>query len=67
MMTESDLHCMAMESQTAYRHMEEICKRLGYQFPPRLEQPNAAKRDALPDFFPTTTKHSHEAHSSSIC
>ena len=49
MMTESDLYCMAMESETAYRHMEEICKRLGYQFPPRLEQ--KARHCALPDTF----------------
>lgn len=49
MMTESDLYCMAMESQTAYRHMEELCHRLGYEFPPRLEYP--AVREALADPF----------------
>jgi hypothetical protein len=65
MMTESDLYCMAMESQTAYRHMEELCYRLGYEFPPRLEYP--AVREALADPFSTTTKQSHETHSGSIC
>lgn len=49
MMTESDLYCMAMESQTAYRHMEELCQRLGYPFPPRLDPP--APREALADPF----------------
>lgn len=35
-MTESDLYCMAMESETAHKHTRELCARLGYPFPPRL-------------------------------
>ena len=50
-MTESDLYAMAMESDTAYRLMPEICARLGYPFPPRLTPPDNSRRDALPDPF----------------
>jgi hypothetical protein len=37
MLTESDLHAMAMESETAYQHMQELCAVLGFNFPPQLE------------------------------
>jgi hypothetical protein len=37
MLTESDLHAMAMESETAYQHMQELCYVLGFNFPPKLE------------------------------
>ena len=47
-MTESDLYAMAMESDTAYRLMPEICARLGYPFPPRLEKPEPS---SIPDPF----------------
>ncbi len=50
-MTESDLYCIGMESETAYLLMPELCARLGYPFPPRLTPPDTAKRDALPDPF----------------
>jgi len=50
-MTESDLYCMAMESDIAHKHMRELCARLGYPFPPRLNPPDTTKRDALPDPF----------------
>ena len=53
-MTESDLYAMAMESDTAYRLMPEICARLGMPFPPRLTPRDNSKRDALPDPFTTT-------------
>ena len=50
-MTESDLYAMAMESDTAYRLMPELCAALGMPFPPRLTPPDNSKRDALPDPF----------------
>ncbi len=56
-MTESDLYAMAMESDTAYRLMPELCARLGYPFPPRLNPPdNTAKRNAIPDPFENQTE-----------
>jgi hypothetical protein len=36
-MTSSDLYSMAMESATAYRLMEQLCKMLGVEFPPQLD------------------------------
>lgn len=33
--TEADLHAMAMESETAYKHMEYLCAALGISFPPQ--------------------------------
>lgn len=51
MITEADLYCMCMESDTAYRHARELCAALGYPFPPRLPKPDTSKRDALPDPF----------------
>ena len=56
MITEDLLYCMAMESETAYRLMPEICARLGYPFPPRLTPRDNSKRDALPDPFLETTE-----------
>ena len=55
-MTESDLYAMAMESDTAYRLMPQLCAALGMPFPPRLTPPDTAKRDALPDPFLETTE-----------
>lgn len=49
MITESDVYCMAMESETAFKHAQELCKALGYPFPPKLE-PRTAKRE-IPDPF----------------
>ena len=37
MLTESDLFAMAMESETAHKHMEYLCAVLGFNFPPQLE------------------------------
>lgn len=51
MLTESDLYVIGMESDTAYKLMEEICAALGHPFPPRMEQQDTAKRDAIPDPF----------------
>lgn len=53
MITESSLYCMAMESDTAYRLMPQLCELLGYPFPPRLEQPVSEKRETTPDPFLT--------------
>lgn len=36
-MTHSDLFCMAMESNIAYKNMEIICKALGVPYPPRAD------------------------------
>jgi hypothetical protein len=36
-MTPSDLYSMAMESDTAYRLMEQLCKLLGVAFPPQMD------------------------------
>ena len=36
-MTVSDLYCMAMESSTAYQHMERLCALLGVAFPPEQD------------------------------
>ena len=47
-LTEADLHCIGMESDTAYRLMPQLCKLLGYQFPPRLDKPANERRDAIP-------------------
>lgn len=55
-MTESDLYAMAMESDTAYRHMAELCAALGMPFPPEKRETDTAKRDALPDPFLETTE-----------
>lgn len=46
--TEDLLYCMAMESDTAHKHMQAICAALGMPFPPRLTPPDTAVRDALP-------------------
>lgn len=51
MITEADLYCMGMESDTAYKHMEQLCWLLGYPFPPRLPAADTTKRDAMPDPF----------------
>ena len=51
MITEDLLYCMAMESETAYRLMPEICAALGMPFPPEKRETDTAKRDALPDPF----------------
>ena len=48
-MTPADLHAMAQESRTAWALMPELCKALGYAYPPEPEQPDTAKRDAMPD------------------
>ena len=47
-LTEADLHCIGMESDTAYRLMPQLCKLLGYQFPPRMDKPANERRDAIP-------------------
>lgn len=61
MITESDLYSMTMESETAYKHAQELCKALGYPFPPKLE-PRTAKRE-IPDPF---TRNSNEQNSSVV-
>lgn len=33
-MTPSDLYRMGMESDTAYKHMSELCELLGVPYPP---------------------------------
>lgn len=33
-MTPSDLYSMGMESDTAHKHMAELCKLLGVPYPP---------------------------------
>lgn len=44
------LYCIAMESETAFQMLPELCKRLGVEFPPKLEP--VTKRD-IPDPFLT--------------
>lgn len=54
--TEDLLYCMAMESDTAHKHMRELCAALGMPFPPRLTPPDTAVRDAMADPFLETTE-----------
>lgn len=39
-MTVADLFSLAMMSDTAYRHMADICKELGLVFPPEVTDTN---------------------------
>lgn len=49
MLTESDLFAMAMESETAHKHMEYLCAVLGFNFPPQLEpRAPSAMADPIP-------------------
>ncbi len=48
-MTEADLYCIGMESDTAYRLMPQLCAMFGCHYPPRLEKHDTAKRVALAD------------------
>jgi hypothetical protein len=36
-MTNSDLFCMAMESNVAYKHIEFLCIALGVPYPPKAD------------------------------
>ena len=50
MLTESDLFAMAMESETAHKHMEYLCAVLGFNFPPQLEPcAPSAMADPIPE------------------
>ena len=44
-MTHSDLFCMAMESATAYKNMEIICKALGVDYPPKADNRNIGDKN----------------------
>ncbi len=46
-MTEADLYCIGMESDTAYRLMPQLCEMFGCHYPPRLTPPANPKRVAL--------------------
>lgn len=54
MITAADLYCMAMESDTAYRLMPQLCQQLGIQIEFVKKPSNEAgqnKRNAMPDPF----------------
>jgi len=48
-MTPADLYSIAMESDTAYRHMETLCKLLGTSFPPSsIDKTQIGKGNSAP-------------------
>lgn len=54
MITAADLYCMAMESDTAYRLMPQLCQQLGVPIE-RVKKPDdeaqRIQRDLMPDPF----------------
>lgn len=46
--TESDMYAIGMESETAYRLMQELCEALGVPYPPEHRQ-DTTKREAMDD------------------
>ena len=54
MITPADLYCMAMESDTAYRLMPQLCQQLGVSMESVKKPDDEAqriKRDLMPDPF----------------
>lgn len=54
MITATDLYCMAMESETAYRLMPKLCKQLCIsldQVKQPFDEDGNIKRDLMPDPF----------------
>jgi len=49
MITEQDLFCMGMESETADKLMPQLCEALGYEYPPSNMPPVNEKRERMED------------------